>query len=334
MQSFFLPYTIPVASIPIRHRDKVLLSGSCFTEHIGNRMLEGKMHILSNPQGILFNPLSIAAGLRAGIEGKVYTAGDLFHWNELWNSWDFHSRFSHTDQEAALFAMNTAVRQTTAFLQEAQWLIITFGSAYQYFTTTLSGSAGYGVANCHKAPGNWFEKKLLSAEVLENTWKELLKDLHHFNPNLQIIFTVSPVRHIRDGLTENNRSKARLLELAHRLTELHGQSQYFPAYELVIDVLRDYRFFEQDMAHPGSQAVQYVWERFTETFIGKEDNELLYKIREIATAMQHRPRFPDTAAAAAFRERFWHKTKSLKEQFPYLDLDQELRYFAAGTSSL
>lgn len=334
VQSFFLPYTVPAVPVPLRHQDKVLLSGSCFTEHIGNRMLERKMQVLSNPQGILFNPMSIAAGLRAGMEGKVYTASDLFYLNETWNSWDFHSRFSHTDREETLNAMNGSTAATAAFLKEAQWLIITFGSAYQYFTTTAAGNAGYGVANCHKAPGNWVEKKLLTQAAMEITWSQLLNDLHQFNPSLQIIFTVSPVRHIRDGLVENNRSKARLLELAHRLTELHTQSRYFPAYELVIDVLRDYRFFDQDMAHPGIQAIQYVWEQFVEAYIAQEDKELLQRIKEITIAMQHKPRFPETAAAAAFKERFWQKVKSLQEQFPYLDLGPELRYFSAGTSLL
>jgi hypothetical protein len=301
---------------------------------MGSRMLEGKMQVLNNPQGILFNPMSIAAGLKAGIDGRRYTAADLFYQNEIWNSWDFHSRFSHTDREAALAAMNEAMMQTAAFLQEAQWLIVTFGSAYQYVTTALAGKEGYGVANCHKAPGNWFEKKLLSPADMEATWSQLLADLLRLNPSLRIIFTVSPVRHIRDGLAENNRSKARLLELAHRLTELHPQSCYFPAYELVIDVLRDYRFFDQDMVHPGVQAVQYVWEQFVEAYIAQEDKELLQRIKEIAAGMQHRPRFSETVAAAAFRERFWQKAKGLQEQFPYLDMSRELRYFAADAPLL
>lgn len=331
---FQLSYTVPRAPVSIQHRDKVLLSGSCFTEHIGNRMQETKMQVLNNSNGILFNPMSIAAGLIAAINGKVYTPADLFYANETWNSWDFHSRFSHTDPGEALMTMNTAMADTTAFLKQAQWLIITFGSAYQYFTTGSAGIENYGVANCHKAPANWFEKRLLTVTEMQAKWSQLIGLLQQYNPSLRLIFTVSPVRHTRDGLAENNRSKARLLELAHSLTEDHEQCRYFPAYELVVDVLRDYRFFEQDMVHPNSLATQYVWEQFVDAYMHVEDKQLMQKIKEITTAVQHRPRFPQTEAAALFRQNMLHKTKNLQEQYPYLDLGPELQFFGAEASLL
>ncbi|WP_157977061.1 GSCFA domain-containing protein [Taibaiella helva] len=304
-----------------------MLTGSCFTEHIGGHMAMAKMQVYSNPHGILFNPNSIAGGLQACIKGRRYCDEDLFCHNETWNSWDFHSRFSHTSKEVALSSMNDAIARASAFLAEARWLIITFGSAYQYFTTSQAGKAGYGVANCHKAPGQWFEKKLLDIGHMQETWEQLIASLLAFNPALQLIFTLSPVRHVRDGLIENNRSKARLHELIHTLADRHAHCHYFPAYELVIDVLRDYRFFEQDMVHPNPLAAQYVWEQFVDVYMTAPDRDLLRRIGELAAGAKHRHRFPETGAAVVFRNAMLLKARQLQKAFPYLDLSEELKVF-------
>ena len=318
----------------MQHRDKILLYGSCFTEHIGGKMKEVKMQVICNPNGILFNPMSIASCLTSALEGKKYTEKDLFYTNETWNSWDFHSRFSHTDPDIALAAMNKAVQDAAGFLKQGQWLIITFGSAFQYFTTAKAGVADYGVANCHKAPASWFYKKLLTVEEMYAKWAQLIELLYQYNPALRLILTVSPVRHIRDGLAENNRSKARLLELVHSLADTYERCWYFPAYELVMDVLRDYRFFEQDMVHPNSLAAQYVWEQFVGTCMNRTDKPLLQEIREITTAARHRPRFPETAAAKQFRQTMLEKANALQRAYPYLDLSSELQHFTDEASPL
>lgn len=311
----------------MRHSDPVMLYGSCFTEHIGSRMEAAKMRVCNNPQGILFNPMSIAAGLRAVMEGRIYSTDAVWYLNETWNSWDFHSRFSHTDREQALAAMNCAVAEAGVFLKEARWLIVTFGSAYQYFTTALAGTAGYGVANCHKAPGQWFDKKLLPLIAMQESWGQLIADLQAYNPSLKLIFTLSPVRHIRDGLVENNRSKARLNELIHSLAERFEACSYFPAYELVTDVLRDYRFYEPDMVHPNNQAAQYVWEQFVQTYMSSEDQYLVQRIAELTRAAQHRHRFPETKAAAAFRESMLQKIRVLEQEYPGMDWRPERAAF-------
>lgn len=290
-------------------------------------MASGKMDVLVNPGGVCFNPASIAGGLQAALDVKVYTEAALFRLNETWNCWDFHSRFSHTVKEQALDSMNKAVRETGMFLRQASWLVVTFGSAYQYFTTALAGTPGYGVANCHKAPGNWFEKEMLTVEAMLATWQQLIERLRVYNPGLRLLLTVSPVRHIRDGLPENNRSKGRLLELAHLLAEAYEHCYYFPAYELVTDVLRDYRFYEQDMAHPNSQAVEFVWDAFRQACMTAEDRQLMEKINAVVAAAQHRPRFPDTQAAAAFRAQMLQKISSLQEAYPYLSFRQEQEVF-------
>lgn len=326
---FQLPFTIPGSAVSISHRDAVVLIGSCFTEHIGRKMQEGKFHTLVNPQGILFNPMSIASNLEISIRKKEYKDPDIFLLNGIWNSWDFHSAFSNIDMAVALHAMNESVMKTHTALSEAKYLVVTFGSAYQYFLraeyTELNKQLG--VANCHKAPGKWFDKQLLTIRDTQEKWNQVLASLQAFNPDLKVIFTVSPVRHYRDGLVENNRSKARLLELTHLLVDEHSHCHYFPAYELIIDVLRDYRFYDQDMVHPSNQAAQYVWEQFVAVYMNDESRQLLKRIYEITTASKHVERFPGTRASTKFRETMLDKAEKLQEQFEWLDIKREIDFF-------
>jgi hypothetical protein len=292
-------------------------------------MLEGKFHTLVNPQGILFNPMSIASNLEISISKKEYKDADIFLLNGIWNSWDFHSSFSNIDMTAALQAMNESVMNTHTALSKAKCLVVTLGSAYQYFLraeyTELNKQ--HGVANCHKAPGKWFDKQLLTIRDMQEKWNQVLASVQSFNPDLKVIFTVSPVRHYRDGLIENNRSKARLLELTHLLVDEHSHCHYFPAYELVIDVLRDYRFYDQDMVHPSSQAAQYVWEQFVEVYMNDESRQLLKRIYEITMASKHVERFPGTSASAKFRQTMLDKAEKLQEEFEWLDIKKEIEFF-------
>jgi hypothetical protein len=292
-------------------------------------MQEGKFPALVNPQGILFNPMSIASNLEASISKKEYKDSDIFLLNGIWNSWDFHSSLSNIDMAAALAAMNKSVDNTHKTLSKAKFLIVTFGSAYQYFLraeyTELNEQ--HGVANCHKAPGKWFDKHLLTLPEMQEKWKQVLASLRSFNPDLHVIFTVSPVRHYRDGLIENNRSKARLLELTHVLVEEHNNSHYFPAYELVIDVLRDYRFYDQDMVHPNSQAAQYVWEQFVDAYMNNETKQLLKRINEITDASKHIERFPGTEASNRFRKTMLDKAEKLQQEYELLDFKREIEFF-------
>lgn len=326
-----IPFNIAKAHPSLHHAEKVMLLGSCFTEHIGAKMQAVKMQVLMNSHGILFNPLSIADSITAYITGKVYTDEDLFLLNETWNSWDFHSRFSHTDQEIALREMNQSLANAAGFLKEADWLVITFGSAFQYFVRgAVTGlESAVGVANCHKAPGQWFEKRLLDIPEMVAAWQRTIGELKQYNPSLKLIFTVSPVRHTKDGLIENNRSKARLIETVHRLVAgSDGSCSYFPAYEIVMDVLRDYRFFEQDLVHPNSLAIRYVWEQFLSAYMQEGQQQLLRNISEIITAAQHRPRFEHTEAHRQFKSVYLKKIKQLQSYYPYLELEKECRHFS------
>lgn len=292
-------------------------------------MQQVRMDVLANPSGIMFNPESVADSLDAYIDNRKYTTGDLFQLQEIWNSWDFHSDFSATSNETARERMNGAVSGAASFLAEADWLIVTFGSAFQYFTTALAGEAGRGVANCHRAPAQWFEKRLLTVETIVATWSRLIERLQIHNPKLKLIFTISPVRHVRDGVVDNNRSKARLIEAVHTLTEAYNHCSYFPAYEIVIDILRDHRFYDVDMIHPNYAATQYVWERFADTYFSADTLKLLARIQDIQTARHHKVRFPDTEAHSRFKASYRQKLLALQELYPYLDLREELGYFSS-----
>ena len=249
---FQLPIQIESLPQPIGYQDKIMLTGSCFTEHIGNALRDWKFDTLQNPNGILFDPASVASGIIAYMEGRPYTEKDLVYFNELWQSWQHHSQFSHVDKGAALQGINESLARAHVFLKEAKWLIITLGSAFSYRLVENDAP----VANCHRAPGQIFRKHLMTIEEINTALDGCLYRLFQFNPSLQVIFTVSPVRHIRDGVVENNRSKARLIESVHHLVNKFGRLYYFPAYELVIDVLRDYRFYDIDMVHPNYPATQ------------------------------------------------------------------------------
>lgn len=333
----------------IDYHDKILLIGSCFTEHIGDSLSELKFSILQNPNGILYDPLSVSDSLLSYIQNKQYTESDLFQLNELWHSWQHHSRFSNTDIHECLRIINKSQQTAHNFLKEADWVIITFGTAYSYRLTPGQSlhsmrenvpppeearEKPVSVANCHKAPAEWFNKHLLSIDDIVNTLDNCMRELLAFNSKLKIIFTLSPVRHIRDGIAENNRSKARLIESIHHLVNKCDPCFYFPAYEIVIDVLRDYRFYDADMVHPNKMATQFVFEKFTETCINDDAQMLMKEIKNIITAHRHRSFQPLTGAHKKFMQSHYQKTKELKQQFPYLDFQKELYYFSGNSETL
>jgi hypothetical protein len=320
--------------VPITYRDKILLVGSCFTEHIGNALSELKFPVLQNPNGILFDPASVCKSLVSYTRNTQYTAADLFQLNETWHSWDHHSRFSNVDITEGVRLINESQQRAHEFLKEADWIIITLGSSFSYRLTEQAGSkapsfgGGLGeVANCHRAPAQWFDKHLLEIDetvtLLDNCYHQLLR----FNPKLRIIFTVSPVRHIRDGVVENNRSKARLIESVHHMVNKFDRLYYFPAYELVIDVLRDYRFYDIDLTHPNYMATSFVLEKFTESCIDQPAQQLMEEVKKIIIARKHKAFQPTTEAHRQFLLAHAVKTKELMKQYPYLDLKEELDYF-------
>jgi len=328
---FQLPIQIKSPEARITYRDKIMLTGSCFTEHIGNSLDELKFCTLQNPNGILFDPRSVCNSLISYIENKQYQKEDLFYLNEIWNSWEHHSRFSNINAEQALKSINESQQQAYDFLKNADWLIITFGSSFSYRLTdeaTLGGlQNNNGVANCHRAPSQWFNKHLLTIDEIISLLDTTYHRLKQFNSKLKIIFTISPVRHIRDGVIENNRSKARLIEAVHHMTNKFPGLYYFPAYELVIDVLRDYRFYDIDMVHPNYPATEFVMEKFNESFIDEQSQQLMEEIKKIVIARKHKAFQPDTNAHKTFLKTHLEKTKELQAKFSFLNLKEEIEYF-------
>jgi hypothetical protein len=304
--------------------------GSCFTEHIGNSLAELKFSILQNPNGILFDPHSVSKSLLSYIECKQYDKSDFFQLNEVWHSWNHHSRFSHMDLRQAVRIVNESQKNAHEFLKNADWIIITLGSSFSYRLIpgpSPRGEEGGPVANCHRAPAQWFDKKLMTIETIVSDLETSLVRLFEFNSKLNIILTVSPVRHIRDGVIDNNRSKSRLIEAVHYLVNKYDNLYYFPAYELVIDVLRDYRFYDVDLVHPNYMATEFVLEKFGEACIDDGTRKLINEVQAIVTARKHKAFQPETRAHQQFLKTYFERTKELKRNHPFLDLEEEINYF-------
>lgn len=307
----------------IRYPDQLLLVGSCFTEHIGKNLEQLKFPVLQNPNGILFDPLSVASSLMSYTKSRKFIRDDLFYHNELWHSWHHHSRFSGIHADEVLDHINHSQETARIFLKNANWLIITLGSAYAY---QLADKKIF-VANCHKAPAQQFVKHLCTIAEINAALDNCLYQLIRYNPTLQVILTVSPVRHIRDGVINNNRSKARLLEAAHHLAEKFDRVHYFPSYELVIDVLRDYRFYDIDLVHPNYQATQFVLEQFLKNYLTEDSKLIAEEVTKIVTARRHKPFHENSEAHGRFRQLYYEKTSSLSREYPFLNLQEELEFF-------
>jgi hypothetical protein len=323
--NFMLKLDIPKASRLIDHQQKILSVGSCFTEHIGNALMDVKFKVLQNPNGILFDPVSVCNSLVSYIQNKQYGEQDFFQLNELWHSWHHHSRFSHPDLQTAIANVNTSQAEAHQFLKEADWLIITLGSSFSY---RLVKEGYQSVANCHRAPAQWFQKHLLGIDEMVAKLDNAIHQVFHFNSKVHIIFTISPVRHIRDGVVDNNRSKARLIETVHHLVNKFNRLHYFPSYELVIDVLRDYRFYDIDMVHPNYMATEFVLQNFLQAFMSDETLALIQELKKINIARKHRSVHPLTAAHQKFLKTHMEKVKALQQQYPYIDLKEEMEYFS------
>lgn len=319
----------------IQHQHSLMLIGSCFTENMGEKLSKQKFTVLENPNGILFNPVSVSEAVTQYIEKKIFTNEDLFTLNESWHSWKHHSRFSGLTPEDALHKINESTAAAHDFLKKADHIMITLGSAWVYQLTeqaplTKKGSVA---ANNHKAPANWFSKKLLSTEEVLSVLDHMIHRLFHFNPKLQILFTISPVRHLREGVIENNKSKAVLIQAVHHLVEKFDRLYYFPAYELVIDDLRDYRFYAEDLVHPNYHATQYVWEKFVNACMPEETRNLLKEITAIRLAAQHKPFNPSTQQHRQFLQTYLDKARQMEKQYPFISWAEEISYFETAIAS-
>lgn len=318
----------------ISYDQQLLLIGSCFTEHIGDSLQASKFKMLQNPNGIIYNPVSICNNLLSYITPYLYEPADIFEINGTWQSWQHHSRCGGMDKEEVLDRLNTSQRYTHDFLKKTDWLVLTFGTSFIYQLNETQTGRLTTVANCHKAPGKWFQKKLLSVADIVTAMDNCMHQLFHFNPKLKILFTISPVRHIRDGLVENTLSKARLFEAVHHMVNKFDRLYYYPAYELVNDVLRDYRFYETDMVHPNKQATNFVFEHFINAMLDQDSQVLYQRVNALVAASNHKPFQPQTQSHKDFLNKHLHEAQALQEAYKHLDFSKEIAYFSSAMDNL
>lgn len=316
---------LPATPVPFRigHEDQVLLIGSCFTEHLGRRLSATKFSALLNPNGIVYNPASVSSCLDS-LVGNIQTREDeLFEYGGLWHSWKHHGVFSGTDKYRTLSGMQHAEDQASAFLLGCNRLILTFGTAEVHQLVSNKQI----VANNHKAPASWFTTRRLGVQEIAQSLTSSLKVLFDRNPDLRVVLTVSPVRHLRSGMAENQRSKAALILACAELEAAFPNCCYFPAYELVLDDLRDYRFYASDMIHPGDTAIQYIWTRFRQTFFDAATDALVGRLERLHQAVNHRPIHPGTPEHRGFAARQLIEVETLAKLHPQLDFQSEKMHF-------
>lgn len=324
METFRTVLKSQPAPFAIGHADRMLLIGSCFTEHIGEKLADFKFSTLTNPFGIVYNPASIASCLeRLFSENQFFSENEIFENAGLWHSWQHHGSFSKTFKTEMLEGLNAAYSEAAAFLKKANRLLLTFGTADVFALKTT----GQIVANNHKMPAALFQERRLSVAEIAESAVGILQKIKTENADLQVVVTVSPVRHLRGGAVANQRSKATLVLACEEICRRLSFAQYFPAYELLLDDLRDYRFYAADMTHPSDVAVDYIWDFFSETFFSEKTKMLNERIGKIAAAVRHRPFNPGTAEHRAFARTQLEAIEGLKKEKPHLDFSAETAHF-------
>lgn len=321
MMEFYTRISIPKAPFTFSHTEQTVLLGSCFAENIGKKLEENKFKTDLNPFGTLYNPSSIAEAIRMLLRPERFTGDDLFQHEGIYHSFSHHSRFSSSSETECLANINGRLFRSADALRESRRMILTFGTAWVYRLK----SSGKVVSNCHKLPEKMFDRQLLTVEKIATEWKSLLLSLWEQNPDLKILFTVSPIRHWKDGAHGNQLSKATLLLAIDVLQkEFPERTAYFPAYEIMMDELREYRFYADDMLHPSPAAVEYIWERFTDNMLSTDSLTILKEWKNIQKAINHKPFQPESEAYKRFISQTLLKIERLNEKFPFFDMTNEV----------
>ena len=311
------------SSFPIDYDSKVMLLGSCFAENMGNKFAYFKFQAITNPFGIIFNAVSLEKLIRRAIENRTFTENDIFFHNDLWHCYEVHSELSNPDKEIFLRNLNSSLESTHRHIASLTHCIITLGTSWVYRNIETNEI----VANCHKVPQKQFTKELLSINQTEESLQNIVGLIHSVNPSCKFIFTVSPVRHVKDGFTENTLSKGHLIAAIHSVLnqkfstslELTTQNNiYLPAYEIMMDELRDYRFYTEDMLHPNQTAIDYIWIQFFENYVSESVFGLMNEICSIQKGLQHRPFNPNTESHQKFLNQLDLKIKAIKNQYPFI----------------
>lgn len=297
----------------IDYSSQLLLLGSCFSENIGAKLEYYKFQGIQNPFGILFHPLAIERIIEKSVNQEFFTEEDVFNENEQWHSFDAHSSLSNPSKAQIIEDLNNAISRTSTQVNTASHIIITLGTAWVYRKT----SSNKVVANCHKVPQSNFTKELLSVEEVVKSLKRVITFVQSVNLTVQFIFTVSPVRHLKDGFLENQRSKAHLIAAIHQVLN-EDRVSYFPSYELMMDELRDYRFYAKDMIHPNETAIEYIWEKFVEVWLASNTSSTMKKIEKVQKGMLHKPFNENSDQHQKFLVKLNVLKSEIQTEFPHL----------------
>ena len=300
---------------PIDYNSKIVSFGSCFAENMGDKLLYYKFQTQVNPFGIIFNPFSIEKLIERVVLQRYFTKDDIFFFNERWHCYEVHSELSDADSEVFLSKLNRILSDTQKQLQQATHIIITYGTSWVYRHIETNGI----VANCHKVPQKQFSKELLSIDSIQKAIQNTVSLIATLNPKCNFIFTVSPVRHLKDGFVENQVSKAHLIAAIYATTNTKQQTlNYFPSYEIMMDELRDYRFYADDMMHPSPMAIDYIWERFAATQIDASAITTMELVQTIQKGLAHRPFNPNSESHQKFEANLKEKIATLEAQYSFM----------------
>jgi hypothetical protein len=307
---------IPISKFPIDYQSKILSFGSCFAENMASKFDYYKFQNTCNPFGILFHPLAIENSISRIINLELFEEKELFFNNERWHNFDLHSDLSNPDKEALLIGVNDLLVATNKQIKEASHIIITYGTSWVY----RNKQTNRFVANCHKVPQSNFDKELLLVSDIERSINNTISLIEKVNPNCNLIFTISPVRHLKDGFVENQKSKANLITGLHSVLSSQNTSKsYFPSYEIVMDELRDYRFYSEDLVHPNSVAIAYIWERFVESFIAEEAILTIKEVESIQRDLSHLPFNNSSESYKKFQIQLNSKINNITSKFPFMN---------------
>jgi hypothetical protein len=305
----------PTVNVPekISIRKPLLIVGSCFAENIGNIMQQQLFDVQVNPFGIVYNPLSIASQLQMIVTRKEFEQSDLFQHNELWHSWHHHGSFSNANTTSVLATINKEIQDAHRQLLKADWLVITLGTAFYY---TLPNQII--VSNCHKVPASQFNKKIATQAQITDALQEVFEHIKILNPSIKILMNVSPVRYVRDGLRENTISKSLLHLSCDELLQNNSNCFYFPSYEIVIDELRDYRFYKADMVHPNEMAIAYIYEKFAAALFDEATKIVVKEVQQFNAFSNHKILNKSEEAIAQYEVKKKEIMDDLFEKYPFL----------------
>ena len=303
---------------PIDYNSRILSLGSCFAENMAEKFYYFKFQNSVNPFGIIFNPVSIEKLVNRIVNKIEFTENDIFYHNDLWHCYEVHSELSNVNKDDFLSNLNSILFENFKIILNATHFIITYGTSWVYRLRQAQPDVNGIVANCHKVPQNQFDKEILSVEIIEKSIQNTISLIQKINPNCNFIFTISPVRHIKDGFVENQRSKAHLITAIQNSQLATRNSQYFPSYEIMMDELRDYRFYADDMLHPSQTAIDYICIKFFENYVSETEFNLMNQVCEIQRALKHRPFNPDSESHLKFLANLNLKISKIQEVLPFV----------------